>query len=236
MEGNKSTIVWWSDNQLRWEGSVIVWGSSNTIENWNYSAVLWTDSHVVNWNYSVALWKKSTNQANNSFLWTDGNDRPALTEANVFAVRWEHWMVVNANKAHPLAQLTIGGPLVIHAWTDDVVCDKSWIVKVVDWEVMEWGSNYKCFCGCDGQGYWHSLYGQWRCEWMCNSVNEHSAWCGSVTIGEKNGKKVFEWKCNENSKPVAWTWAYVVDKTGKVYWTCQTDAWLTAACSGYVAG
>jgi hypothetical protein len=34
-------------------------------------------------------------------------------------------MVVNADKAHPLAQLTIGGPLVIHKSTDgaDVACN-----------------------------------------------------------------------------------------------------------------
>lgn len=233
-QSNYSTIVWWTSNSLDWNGSIIVGWTDNTIENWDYSVVLWTDSHVINWNNSVALWKKSTNNASNSFLWTDGNDRPALDEANVFAVRWEHWMVVNANKAHPLAQLTIGGPLVIHKWDENVECTNSWVVKVVDWETMDLGGNYKCFCGCDGNGYWHSLYGQWRCEWMCNS-DEKQPWCGTeVTIGNKDGKKVFLWTCNENSKPVVWSWAYVVDKVGKVYWTCQTDAWLTAACSGSV--
>jgi hypothetical protein len=69
---------------------------------------------------------------------------------------------------------------------------------------------------------------------MCNS-DEKQPWCGTeVTIGNKDGKKVFLWTCNENSKPVVWSWAYVVDKAGKVYWTCKTDAWLTAACSGSV--
>lgn len=138
-------------------------------------------------------------------------------------------MVVNADSAHPLAQLTIGWPLVIHDWSENLECNDGWVVKVVEWD-----SGYKCFCGCDGGNYWHSLYGQWRCEKYCNT-QQHTAECGS-TVSKKessNGKWEFEWTCNVYSKPVVWYWAYVVDTQGKVHWTCQTDAGDIAICEAF---
>ena len=234
-----STIVGWTSNRVDWSNSVVVGWTDNVVSA-NYATVVWTNSRV-NGNNSVALWKNSVNNANNSFLWTDGSrgELPS-TVSNVFAVYWKHGMVVNAEKAHPLAQLTIGGPLVIHEW-GNAVCgvggENSWVVKVLNSS----DSGYKCFCSCDGNGYWHSLYGQWRCEWYCNGDHERLPGCsagstssdgvgGTFSKNQEDGKWVYEWSCNENSKPVKWMWAYVVDKEGKLHWTCQTDAGLTASC------
>lgn len=243
-EGNYSTIVWWSNNVLKGDNSVIVgWGVWNNNRNeidWNNSVVLWNGSSV-KWNHSVALWSNSKiDGADNSFLWTDGSQE-ALNVSNVFVVKSAHWMVVNADSAHPLAQLTIGWPLVIHQWSQNLECTDSWVVKVVDWEDIGDGSGrkYKCFCGCDWlvgadwKKYWHSLYGQWRCERMCNTFDRAPGCGDSVTKRQENGKWVFEWTCNKFSKPVVWLWAYVVDKRGKVHWTCQNDAGNTAACEGF---
>lgn len=246
-----SVIVWWyansetDRNTINWNYSVIVGWTNNEVI-WDYSIVLWNNTEVKWWD-SVALWRNSKVEADSSFLWTDGGEndnepRPTLTTNNVFAVYWAHWMVVNATKAHSSAQLTIGGPLVIHKWSD-VSCESDpkyeWIVKVVDWESDGQGKNYQCFCSCDGKGYWHSLYGQWRCEWYCNGTNqERSAGCIKKDSTEacytktQDGQNIFyRWSCNEYSHPVVWAMAYVMDKSGKLYWTCQTDAWLTVSCS-----
>ena len=227
-----STIVGWNNNKVNWNGSVIIGWSEGEI-NWNYSAVLWSRA-TVKWDNSVALWKNSVNNANNSFLWTDGNhEDDKLTTSNVFVVKWQRWMVVNANKPHSLAQLTIWWPLVVNEWGGDVSCDPThkWVLKVVKPESGT--SNHICFCSCNGDGYWHSLYGQWRCEWKCNGDYEKKAGCGEKyaicerTADDGTKYNVFVWSCNGDSKPVTWEWAYFVDYQGKVHWTCQTDAGMT---------
>ena len=238
-ESSYSTIVWWTQNTVNWNNSTIVWWTQNTV-NWNNSAVLWNNSQV-NWFNSVALWNNTINNADNSFLWTDNQHNEPLpsTVNNVFVVNSTNWMVVNANKPHSLAQLTIGWPLVIDSW-NDVACDNShvWVVKVVDGDVIQDGENnhYKCFCSCDWLGYWHSLYGQWRCEWYCNWPEEHVASCTDSADPSAQPRYAvcgdrFVWSCGENSKPVTWEWAYFVDRNGAVHWTCQTDAGLIESCS-----
>lgn len=242
--GDNSVIVWWVWNQLEWSNSVIVgWGvGSENVIKWNNSVVLWNGSSVV-WDYSVALWNNSkiwtdATKVNNSFLWTDGS-QGTLNISNVFVVKSAHWMVVNADSAHPLAQLTIGWPLVIHEWSQNLECTDSWVVKVVDWEDMADGRKYKCFCGCDWvvgadwKKYWHSLYGQWRCERKCNTF-DRSPGCGENKVSMTQEGDGFLWSCNNFSKPVVWAWAYVIDSEGKVHWTCQNDAGNTATCEAFV--
>ena len=231
-----STIVWWTDNRVDWNNSVVVGWSSNKV-NWNNSAVLWTNSEA-NWDNSVALWKSSINNAKNSFLWTDDTHNDALpdTTENVFVVNSERWMVVNANQPNPLAQLTIGWSLVIDKviGSDDKAIDPlptcnstyKWVVKVVEGD-----NNHTCFCSCDGNGFWHSLYGQWQCDKLCNT-NPKRAEC--FKSGETAKYKVcsdrYEWSCNEYSKPVTWKWSFFVDSEGVAYWSCQTDAWDIVNC------
>ena len=176
-QSDYSTIVGWNKNRVDWNGSVIIGWSEGEI-NWNYSAVLWSRA-TVKWDNSVALWDDSKiENANNSFLWTDGNhEDDKLTTSNVFVVKWQRWMVVNANKPHSLAQLTIWWPLVVNEWDGDVSCDPThkWVLKVVKPESGT--SNHICFCSCNGDGYWHSLYWQWKCDWLCNTVKK-TAGCG----------------------------------------------------------
>jgi len=248
INGNNSTIVGWSGNVLNGNYSVIVgWRWDEWKENsivWNYSVVLWNGSSV-KWNNSVALWKNSKiKNSNNSFLWTDGSKGPLENVSNVFVVNSEHWMVVNANKAHPLAQLTVGWPLVIHESNTDLECTDSWVIKVVSWEDRDTERKYKCFCGCDGNGYWHSLYGQWRCEWKCNK-SEHPAGCKENTDQWWDGEGTYHmsedgtqyiWHCNIYSRPVRWEKAYAIDQQGTLRWTCQTNAWLTARCHASTKG
>ena len=118
----------------------------------------------------------------------------------------------------------------VNKW-DDVTCDSGhkWVLKIVDGD-----NGHKCFCSCDWvevnwKGYWHSLYGQWRCEWKCNGDNEKKAGCGEkyAICGNPTDWYRFVWSCNGDSKPVTWEWAYFVDYQGKVHWTCQTDAVMT---------
>ena len=227
-----STVVGWTNNVLQWDASVILWGSDNNLEG-NYSAVLWSNAEV-KWNYSVALWNNSKVEANNSFLWTDGN-KPTLTTSNVFAINSEHWMVVNTGAAHSFAKLTIGWPLVINAW-GSVACDADhkWVLKVVNWASDN--SGYKCFCSCDGtkvdnKYYWHSLYGQWKCEWICNrNVAEENPTCGTTASINHSTHEITVTCGNKYSKPVVGDGAYFVDKDGYIYWSCQTDAGKTIQC------
>jgi len=228
-ETHYSTIIGWSYNRIGKDKeshySTIVGWNNNRVD-WDYSAVLWNSAEVV-WDNSVALWNNTKNNANNSFLWTDGDaSRGTLSESNVFAVKAEHWMVVNANAPHNFAQLTIWWSLVINKWDTAVdTCDSEheWVLKVVDGD-----SGHTCFCSCSRDGYWYSLYGQWRCEWKCNKI-EKKPGCGTSYAVCSNGSDwyKFVWSCNSDSKPVAWEWAYFVDSEGKVHWTCQTDAGIT---------
>lgn len=226
-----SSIVGWNSNVLNWESSVIVGWSSNIL-NWNYSVVLWNNAGLT-WNGSVALWSNSKiNNADNSFLWTDGSSTDALTWSNVFVVMAENGMVVNTGSASDSAKLTIWWPLVINGSANDVVlCDANhkWVIKVVDGD-----NNHKCFCSCDWVDYWHSLYGQWRCEWICNGEKEKKPDCGTKVTVSSTTPKVFLWECNV-WEAVTWEWAYSVDKDGIVHWMCQTDAGLVANCTGYVS-
>jgi hypothetical protein len=66
-------------------------------------------------------------------------------------------------------------------------------------------------------------------------TQEHEPGCGTETVTktEIGGKIIFEWSCNKYSKPVLWYWAYVVDSTGKIHWTCQTDAGKVTACEAF---
>lgn len=250
-DGDSSTILWWQGNHIEggsnstivggvtnivnWDNSVIVGWTTNVV-NWNNSAVLWSKS-TVDWNFSVSLWNESKNNANYSFLWTDGSQGSnPLNTSNVFVINAARWMVVNANKPNSLAKLTIWWSLVIDKVVDDdgnetdvlpnCTSVYKWVLKVVS------GNNgHSCFCSCDGNGYWHSLYGQWGCEGKCNS-NKRMPGCAET--GKSAGYKVctdrYVWSCNEYSKPVTWEWAYFVDSQGVVHWTCQTDAWDTATC------
>ena len=223
-----STVVGWTNNVLQWDASVILWGSDNNLEG-NYSAVLWSNAGV-KWDYSVALWNYSKVEANYSFLWTDGtHGNDPLKTSNVFVVNSASWMVVNTNEAHSFAKLTIGWPLVINEW-GDVACDAShkWVLKIVKWSNIT--SNHKCFCSCDGNNYWHSLYGQWRCEWVCNSTLEKTPGCGNKYASIDHSHHLISVTC-ENSKPVVGDWAYFVDKDGYIYWTCQTDAGKKVQCN-----
>lgn len=228
-----STILWWQSNTLKWNGSVIAWWKENNIDG-DYSVTVWSNN-TVDWNNSAALWTNSTVSADNSFLWTDGNHNETLSVDNVFAVVSDHGMVVNANKAHSLAQLTIWWPLIIDSWDKDafIECNWSnaWVMKVVDRDEA-W--TLKCLCGCDGTA-WHSLYGQWTCEAKCNV--DLSPECGAVKRCNIWGKKAYKWTCtNWKWKAVQWNWAYLVTKDNNVHRTCQTDDWAVVMCAEKATG
>lgn len=222
-ESNYSTILWWSNNTVEWNGSVIAWWRNNKIE-WDYSAVVWVNN-TVEWDYSVALWRDSKVSANNSFLWTDGSQSDkTLQHDNVFAVVSQHGMVVNADKAHPYAQLTIWWPLIISKSSSDVVkcdVDHSGVLKVVDGN-----GGRTCLCSCDGRD-WNSLYGEWTCQWRCNTKLEPK--CGNVYKCSSWTKRYFKWTCTD-WEVIQWQWAYIVTRDDKVHRTCQTKDGKTLQC------
>lgn len=223
-----SVILWWLDNELKWNYSV-VWWQANRV-NGDYSTVLWENSRVV-WNYSVALWSGSKIKADNSFLWTDGNQDEELKENNVFAVVAEHWLVVKADKPHAFSQLTVWGPLIVYNNGDsdnNLVCndDTKWVLKVINRD-----ASAKCFCSCDGV-HWNSLYWQWKCAGICDKLEPK---CGGISKNCSSKPYSYSWSC-EFGTVVEWTWAYMVTTDDVIHRSCQTSDWLVQSCTWTVEG
>ena len=220
-----NVIAWWSDNQINeWAYSVIVWGSNNEVK-WENSVTVWVNN-AINWNSSVALWSWALIiWANNSFLWTDNGAE--LGVSDVFAVMWERWMVINANAAHDLAQLTVGWSIVVWEWSGDnnIQCNSSgkWIIKLVD---KVW--DQKCLCSCNWSN-WDSLLWDGQCKSICNGSDSITAVCGSelaVIVGE-DWKRQYSWSCNSWSVVEG---SYYVSNTN-VWWTCQEANGSVDMCS-----
>ena len=228
IEGNSSVIWWWRFNAIKWASSVILWSTGNTV-SWGYSVVVWNNSSV-NGTNSVALGANSHVKATNSFLWTDWNHGDEELEANnVFAVVSKSGMVINTNKAHPFAQLTIGWPIILSENTGNnknIQCGGGiwwWIVKTVN---SGWNT---CLCSCDGSG-WNSLFGLGKCRSVCdNSIKPE---CGDdlyrICFGWQN--QAYSWTC-KIWEVVEWTWAYLTDKNNIVHRTCQTDDGNVKSCT-----
>lgn len=260
ISGNQNVILWWEDNSIYGDFDVILWWESNKIENWkkhsvivwwknntmnwDKSVILWSDNRVkgtwsiVVWNnssvdgdFSAALWSNSHVNANNSFLWTDGNSTDPLTEDNVFVIMANKWMIVNTGIAHSFAKLTLWWPLIISNKDTDqnVQCEwsKGWILKVVNDE------NQMCLCSCDWS-WRNSMLGKGRCMSICDSAIQPE--CGSGITRTYDGSKVsFSWSCKV-WVPAKWTWAYFVDKHDIIHWSCQSDDGNIVECSASGTG
>ena len=240
-----NTIIWWKNNIISgWtstknncinitdqsESSVIIWGHDNNLHG-RFSVVMWNNSSV-KWNNSVALWSWSHIQANNSFLWTDGNSPETLETNDVFVIMAQNWAVINTNKAHSFAKLTLWWPLVLsnnNSQSDDIQCGwwQWWgIIKMKKSE-----NNQLCLCSCDGSG-WNSMFSYWACSQVCNKSIEPPI-CGSVDRICPY-RIMYSWNCI-NWKVIEWTWAYFVDKNDIVHRSCQTSDGQVASCSGTVS-
>ena len=226
--GDSSVIWWWESNTIKWTSSVILWSTGNIV-TWSYSIVVWNNS-TVEWNNSAALWVNSHVKAYNSFLWTDWNHWDEKLEADsTFAVVSKSGMVINTNKAHPFAQLTIWWPIILSENVNNnknIQCGGGiggWIVKTVN---SGWNM---CLCSCDGSG-WNSIFGLGRCTSICdNSIKPE---CGddlySVCFWFHN--QMYSWTC-KIWEVVEWTWAYLTDKNNIVHRTCQTDDGNVKSCT-----
>lgn len=230
IEGNSSVIWWWRFNAIKWASSVILWSTGNTV-SWGYSVVVWNNSSV-NGTNSVALGANSHVKATNSFLWTDWNHGDEELEANnVFAVVSKSGMVINTNKAHPFAQLTIGWPIILSENTGNnknIQCGGGiwwWIVKTVN---SGWNT---CLCSCDGSG-WNSLFGLGKCRSVCDISIQPACSTDEPQRINDGTKHVYSWWCNPWTV-VEWTWAYFMDKKWNLHWSCQTDDGTVVQCQTY---
>lgn len=259
-----STIVAWESNKINSDYSIIWWWKSNTIWNnsdysviaggewnsiigqnstiagwkWNsisgnYSAIWWSNN-TVNWNYSVALWSGASVNANNSFLWTDGNEKATISTNDVFAIISKSWMVVNTTGAHPLAQLTIWWSLTI-AWSGNVQCGNGkwkWSLKLVNKSKT---SNQKCLCSCNWK-WWDSILGDWECVARCalgETLNMTPKcwsgldnWTGLSLIIDETWNQYYSWSCEQ------WEvvfWSYYLSASG-VNWSCQERDGTSISC------
>jgi len=226
-----SVIVWWKDNTLSWNNSVILW-SDNKLEG-SRSTAVWKSGYVKG-NYSAALWTNSKVDANNSFLWTDGSTTETLTGDNLFVIMAGSGMVINSNKAHKFAKLTIWWPLIVSSkdMDENIQCGTWkgwWILKIKN------AGSQMCLCSCDGS-WRNSMLGKGRCTSVCDSTVKPE--CGENSEVKRvcdDGKISFEWSWLCKMWQVAkWTWAFFMDKNEKMHWSCQTDDGNAVECSGYV--
>ena len=243
VNSSAATILWWWGNIFEdgWSNGSIVWWSGNKISGisystivgtnnigwWNgsYSVIVWSNSSV-NSGRSVALWEGSNNRAGWSFLWTDGNHTGSLWSSNTFAVVSDKWMVVNEDRAHDFAKLTIWWSLIIDNSDHDPICnsDHFWVLKVVS---NESNTSISCFCSCAENG-WTSLFGAWMCSSSCQASITPT--CGNEVTKICNATwYVYSWTCIE-WEVVEWTWAYVVEDNGKIRRTCQTNDGARKSC------
>lgn len=239
-----NTILWWKNNNISWgtytpgasclnyddkNYSVIIWGHDNNIYG-NYSVVMWNNSSV-EWTGSTALWSWSHIQADNSFLWTDGNSPETLETNDVFVIMAQNWAIINTNKAHSFAKLTLWWPLVLSTNNNQSGALCEWwqwggIIKIEKSD-----NNQLCLCSCDGFE-WNSMFSNWACSKVCNKSIE-SPICGSVDRICPY-RIMYSWHCI-NWKVIEWTWAYFVDKDNVIHRSCQTQDGQVASCSGTVS-
>ena len=225
---NYWTIAWWYKNSSNAEHATVVWGSNNNAGG-EYSVVLWKESKA-NGKYSVSLWQYATVTKDSSFLWNDGTSNQTLDRANIFAVIGKSGMVVNMDKAHRFAQLTLWWSLFINQSASDLTWASScarwtkWVVRVIPGP-----TDQVCFCSCDGES-WNSLFGPWECNKKCGSLADpecdvsklkkictseerytYTGWCKQWDVVDGDG-------------------AYLVDREGNVHWSCQTNDGATKGC------
>ncbi len=219
-----SVILWWEDNEVEWNNAVVLW-SYNTVGEGTWSTAVWMSGYVEG-SHSVAMWLNSKVKANNSFLWSDGSATEDLTWDNLFVIMAENGMIINANRAHNFAKLTLWWPLVISGAENDknIKCwtwEGGWILKIVNAE------NQVCLCGCDWS-WRNSMLGRGRCMSICDSSIKPEC---DTTVKRvcDNGKILFSWSCI-TWKPVKWTWAYLMDKYDRVHRSCQTDDGSAVEC------
>ena len=225
---NYWTIAWWYKNSSNAEHATVVWGSNNNAGG-EYSVVLWKEAKA-NGKYSVSLWQYATVTKDSSFLWNDGTSNQTLNRANIFAVIGKSGMVVNMDKAHRFAQLTLWWSLFINQSASDLTWASScarwtkWVVRVIPGP-----TDQVCFCSCDGES-WNSLFGPWECNKKCGSLADpecdvsklkkictseerytYTGWCKQWDVVDGDG-------------------AYLVDREGNVHWSCQTNDGATKGC------
>ena len=224
-----STVFWWEENKIKWNYSSIAWWEWNEV-NGSYAAAVWNNNKV-DWYNSVAMWSGSKVSGKNSFLWTDGNSSDALQKDNVFVVKWKNGMVVNKNKAHSFAQLTIWGSLIIYSGDTAPECGAStkWVVKAIN----NW--DKKCLCSCDGS-WWNAIHDGVMCPFLCSNTQPEDAVCGTGNRVCTTNSYTYTWTC-KTWTVVQWEWAFFVS-TEKVWnnfvnyinWSCQSDTWAVKSC------
>lgn len=211
-----STILWWTGNKVNGSYSVAV-GSGNQVY-WDYSVVMWSNAIIANWD--------------NSFFRSDGTNRNddgstiPLNKDDVFAIYSRKWLVVNSGIAAEWAQLTVWWPLIIKSNHEDnqIKCENGqwvWSIKLVEWD------GKSCLCSCNGTS-WNSLYGQWVCEWVCNTTLHPECSDDPVTKEEIDGKYYYTAKCKVWNRVA---WSMFMDKNKTIHWACQTSDGEIVQCS-----
>ena len=229
-----STVFWWEENKIKWNYSSIAWWEWNEV-NGSYAAAVWNNNKV-DWYNSIAMWSGSKVSGKNSFLWTDGNSSDELQRDNVFVVKWDKGMVVNKNKAHSFAQLTIWGSLIIYSGDTAPQCkpETKWVVKVVN------NGDRKCLCSCDGSwgSWWNALHDGVMCPFLCSNTQPEAAMCDNDSGKRDCTTYTYTWTC-KTWTVVQWEWAFFVSTeidldwdtiTNYINWSCQSDTWAVESC------
>ena len=245
-----SVILWWEWNNIVEPASTIVWGRDNAIGTkgegffWNviiwwensrvlasYSVAAWNNNEVA-WNSSVALGSWAILGVDNTFLWTNSESVEGLGVNDVFVVDANSGMVVNEDRAHSFARLTLWWALSVFSNVDDenIQCGGWvgwWILKAVTTD-----TNQMCLCSCDGSG-WNSMFARGRCVGACNWYMEPE--CGN-TVERVCGEDwvTYSWSC-VRSKAINGEGSYLVDKNNKIHRSCQADDGSVKYCSGFVS-
>ena len=230
-----STVFWWEENKIKWNYSSIAWWEWNEV-NGSYAAAVWNNNKV-DWYNSISMWSGSKVSGKNSFLWTDGNSSDALRRDNVFVVKWKNGMVVNKNKAHSFAQLTIWGSLIIYSGDMTPQCkpQTKWVVKVIN------NGDKKCLCSCDGS-WRNALHDGIMCPFLCSNTPPEVAMCDNDSGKWDCTTYTYTWTC-KTWTVVQWKWAFFVSTeinwstiTNYINWSCQSDTWAVESCRTALVG
>jgi hypothetical protein len=141
----------------------------------------------------------------------------------------QNWAVINRDKAHSFAKLTLWWPLVLSDSDNqsNIQCGQwQW------WGIIKMEKSDKkqlCLCSCDGS-WWNSMFSYGACLNVCTPTQPE---CGTeINRICENWITSYSWSCI-NGNVVEWTWAYFVDKNNIVHRSCQTnDGQVKSSCSG----
>lgn len=113
--GQKSSILWWVGNQIKWNNNII-WWNTNSI-SWTNSVIPWGIYNIVNSDYSFAAGNMAKVNINHhgTFIWSDNQGGQfQSTKANQYLIRAQNGVGINTGVTTTGYDLTVAGSGIVH--------------------------------------------------------------------------------------------------------------------------